>query len=286
MNILVTTLSLGINYTKDYCLRLIEDVLSLSNIDIYITTDCSYIIKEKYPNNKRIHIKEVKRENLKIRIPIGESKQSDDFNFNIRYLCLEHVCEIPNSVVIFTDCDNSFDWWDHEMVTQFINSHKMDGFDFFGPRTDWKFENVLNEINEIINQKKSSFKHEDFQRNMMWHKVFNYDLLNIDDVTNIDTCNHEWKNASLPAEYLLVFDNREYKLKKMVEMWKWFHDYLVNREYSFGTWAEGFEIGVSANYANFKDFNIGWNHELWNKIFHPNGYKNGHRGEIVHATER
>ncbi len=286
MNILVTTLSYGVNYTKDYCLRLIEDVMTLSNMDIYVTTDCSHIIREKYPESNRIHLNEVKREDLKIRIPIGEFKNSDDFNFNMRYLCLEHVCEIPNSVVIFTDCDNSFDWWDYDKVHEFITSHKNRGYDFFGPRTDWKFKNVIDEINKIIDQKTSNLTYEDFQKNMMWHKFFNYDILNINDIKKIDSNNHKWSNASLPAEYLLIFDNREYKLKKMVEMWKWFHDYLVNKDFSFGTWAEGFELGVSADYANFNSFDIGWNHEIWYRMFHPNGYKNGHRGEIHHPTER
>ena len=45
MNFVITTLSIGENYTRDYTCRLIEDVLNLSDIDIYVTTDFESIIK-------------------------------------------------------------------------------------------------------------------------------------------------------------------------------------------------------------------------------------------------
>ena len=36
MRIIITTLSFGENYTKDYTLRMIEDVLSLTDVEMYI----------------------------------------------------------------------------------------------------------------------------------------------------------------------------------------------------------------------------------------------------------
>lgn len=285
MNVIITTLSLGINYTKDYCLRLIEDVLLLSDCEIYVTTDCSHLIHEKFPNNSRIKIKEINRENLKIRIPIGKTKFSSDFNFNMRYLCLEHVQNVPNSIVIFTDCDNSFNSWDKQKVFDFIQEKKSLGFDFYGPRTDWKFKDIY----EIFDQKcKGNPDLIDLNTSdctMMWHKFFNYDLVNPNTLKVKEGILDELRDSPLPAEYLLIFDNREYKLRKFVEKWKYLHDYLVNKDYSYGTWAEGFEIGVSSNFANFKDFDITFNHPLWSEIFTANGYKTGPRGGIVHATE-
>ena len=55
MRIILTTLSFGENYTKEYTLRMIEDVLSMSDIEMYITTDNREIIEEKFPKNKRLH---------------------------------------------------------------------------------------------------------------------------------------------------------------------------------------------------------------------------------------
>lgn len=286
MNILITTLSLGENYTRDYTLRMIHDVLEMSDIDLYITTDRRDIIDEKYGYNSRIKIKEIKREDVKVRLPIGPNKGADDFNFNMRYMCLEHVCEIPDSIVIFTDCDNSFDWWDKESVLNFIDETEKNGYDFFGPRTDLKLRNVFNLFN--TNCRKNPLVEDlDFHNcTIMWHKLFNYDLIDTETLSVINSDSHPWVNSPLPAEYLIVFNNRSGKLRDMVKQWKWFHDYLSNKDYCFGTWAEGFEIGVSANVAGFKDFDISFTHPLWGKIFTPNGYKTGPRGGIIHGTEK
>ena len=58
MKILITTLSIGENYTRDYTLRMIEDVILLTDVDIYITTDCKNIIIDKFGNLDRIKINE------------------------------------------------------------------------------------------------------------------------------------------------------------------------------------------------------------------------------------
>jgi len=268
MKVVVTTLSLGKNYTKDYTLRMAEDILKLSDIDFYITTDCADIIRSAYPNNPRIHINEFNRNNYKIRLPIGAPKAADDFNFNLRYLCFEPVKDLDNTVVIFTDCDNSFDWYDKGEVFKHLDDiYKNHGYDFLAPRNDyfWKY---------FANEYKSQDKVE---YGMLWHKIHNYEL---------DLNDHKWDNASVPAEYLLIFVNNNGKLNKFYNQWKWFHDYLANKDWTNGTWAEGFEIGVSAFEAGFKAYDISWHHPIWGKMFEANGYKTGKRGGIVHQTER
>ena len=265
MKFVVTTLSIGKNYTKDYTCRLIKDVLEKTNNDIYITTDCDDVIENQFGKQERIKIQKIKKEDIKLRIKIGN--YSDDFNFNMRYLCLKPVKDLEDAIVIFTDCDNSFDWWDDAVVTRFIEEKGKDGYDFYGPRMSYIWRNFLDDY-------KSQNKKE---YGIFWHKILNYRL---------DVNSNEWDNAPLPAEYLLIFDNRGKKLNKFYDQWKWFHDHLVNMESSFGTWAEGFEIGVSSYIAGFKGYDIGWNHDIWSRIFCANGYKTGPRGGIVHQTER
>jgi len=268
MKTVLTTLSFGENYTRDYTLRMIDDVLNMSPMDFYITTDCRHIIDEKYSNNKRIYITELNRDEIKIRIPIGENKVSNDFNFNMRYLSLVPVMDLNNTMIIFTDCDNSFDWWDEDMIQNYMSEINNQGYDFFAPRNSSKWSQFLSEYNNQNNREYGIF----------WHKIFNYDL----DINP----KPEWGDAPLPAEYLLIFINQDNKLKKFVEQWKWFHDYLCDKEFSYGTWAEGFEIGVSSLVAGFKPFDISWNHQIWNKVFTANGYKTGPRGGIIHATDK
>jgi hypothetical protein len=268
MKTVLTTLSFGENYTRDYTLRMIEDVLNLSPIDFYITTDCRHIIEDKYGDNNRIHITDLKRDEVQIRVPIGENKGASDFNFNMRYLSLVPVMDLEDTMVIFTDCDNSFDWWDEELIQTYMSKINEEGYDFFAPRNDFKWKQFLSNYNNQNNREEGIF----------WHKIFNYDLN-----TNPRP---EWDEAPCPAEYLLVFINTDRKLRKFVEQWKWFHDYLCNREFSYGTWAEGFEIGVSSLVAGFKPFDISWHHQIWGKVFTANGYKTGPRGGIAHPTER
>lgn len=265
MDIVITTLSIGENYTRDYTNRLIEDVLKLTDIKIYITTDSPKIINDFFGTNDRIIINVVNRENLKIRIKIGD--YSDDFNFNLRYLCFEPVKDLEDTLIIFTDCDNSFDWWDKNKVIDFTSDMLKKGYDFYGPRISYKWSQFKEEF--ILNGKTNN--------GLFWHKIYNYDL----DINNTD-----WDNSPLPAEYLLIFYNKNKKLNKFYAQWKWFHDYLVNKGNSEGTWAEGFEIGVSSYVSGFVGFDIGWNHEIWSKILVASGYKNGHRGNIHHPTDK
>lgn len=271
MKTVVTTLSLGVNYTKDYTLRMAEDILKLSDMDFYITTDCPEVIYEVYPDNPRLHINVFDRKQYRVRLFVGPNEYTSDFNFNIRYLCLEPVMDLEDTVVIFTDCDNSFDWYDKNEIDNYINHNYVEqGFDFFGPRTDYRWGGFLNDYHT----------HNNKTHGLFWHKIYNYDLT--ESLGYVD----EWNDAPLPAEYLLIFVNdKTKKLKKMFEQWKWFHDYLAKRDYTEGTWAEGFEIGVSAHVAGFKALDIGWNHGLWSRMFEANGYKTGKRAGAFHGTD-
>lgn len=278
----LTTLSLGVEYTTEYTLRLIEDVLKLSTLDMYITTNCRDVIEKKYGVHDRIKIKDVDLKDIKIRIPIGVNKAADDFNFNVRYLCLEHVMNLNDTLIIFTDCDNSFDWWDEKAIDQFIRDQYSQGYDFFGPRTDYCLQLAIDAFNTQCEKDETQYQ----ASTLFWHKFFNYDMLEHTPLRVKDPVNHKWGSAGLPSEYLLIFYNHNEKLKKLVEQWKWFHDYLVNREYSWGTWAEGFEIGVSAYVAGFKAKDIGYGGTVWGTAFTPNGYKTGPRAGKVYATLR
>jgi hypothetical protein len=262
MKVAITTLSLGKNYTMDYTLRLINDVLNKTIHSIYITTDCKSIITEKYGNNDRIFINEISRENIVVRLNTdGGFGSATDFNFNMRYMCLESVKNLEDTIVVFTDCDNSLDWWDEDEIQNWAVDMQSRGFDFFAPRNDYKLHMYLNMYNQSNNPNEGIF----------WHKLFNFDLIN--------NPKPEWDNASLPAEYILVFFNDGKKLESFYNEWKKLHDQLVTQGWTYGTWAEGFEIGVSALMSGYVPFDISWHHHIWGKAFTANGYKVGHATE-------
>lgn len=263
MKIQFTTLSLGIPYTTDYCLRLIDDILIKTSHSIYITTDCKDIITNQYPNEERIKIKEINRDNLVVRLNTDYGTGfATDFNFNMRYMTLEQVKDIDDSVTIFTDCDNSLDWWNEEQMQSWLSTQINLGYDFFAPRNDLKLKNYLEDYKK---QDKKNY-------GIFWHKLFNFDMFDIKKP--------EWDDSPLPAEYLLIFYNNNGKLSKFYEYWKYLHDYLVTKKITYGTWAEGFEIGVSSHMAGFIPYDISFCHPLWKKSITPNGYKIGHPTEV------
>lgn len=279
MKKILTTLSLGETYTRHYTLKLIEDTLNITPLDIYIVTDFRDIIEETYGSNPRIFISDITRDEFKLRIPIGPNKGADDFNFNLRYRALEFVQDLEDTLVIFTDCDNSVDWWDEEKVESFLTQNINQGYDFFGPRTDLKLSSIFNQFKSNSEGFDPITSAHDMEKlTLFWHKFYNYDC-------NVNIT-QEWLNAPLPAEYMLLFYNTNGKLKKMVEQWKYFFNYLQDKDYSWGTWAEGFEIGISAHIAGFVPKDVGFCHPIWNTFMTPSGYKNGHKGDIQYATER
>ena len=200
---------------------------------------------------------------------------------------MDHVKDIDDCVVIFTDCDNSLDWWDKELIEEFINDKFKDGYDYFAPRADYRFRNAIDKYNTSCRKNPYNNDVLDYDScTILWEKFFNYDMVDLDKNQIVEGVNHKWAEASIPTEYLIIFYNNNGKLSKMVNQWKWFHDYLCNRDYVHGTWAEGFEIGISCLVADFKPFDISYYHPVWEKMFTPNGYKTGPRGGKVHATEK
>lgn len=260
-NIYFCTLSLGEKYTTDYTLRLINDVLNRTKHKIAITTELPEIIEKVYPNENRIIINKIDRSKLTVRLPIGPMRGASDFNFNMRYMCLSPLLNIEKGTVIFTDCDNSLSWWDENIVQDFFAHQRSLGNEFLAPRALYKWKGFLA---EYLSQPKREF-------GIFWHKYFNYEL--------DKKPRPEWDEACLPAEYLLVFLTMGDKLRKFHDTWKELHDYLVAKPYTDGTWAEGFEIGVSALTANYKEYDISFNHPILSKAIIANGYKIGHPTE-------
>ena len=84
------------------------------------------------------------------------------------YLCLDLVKNLDDTAVIFTDCDNSLDWWDEETIQNWLTQMKNSGYDFFGPRTNLKLKNFIEGYNRVkdVNPRDGVF----------WHKLFNFDF--------------------------------------------------------------------------------------------------------------
>lgn len=261
-DIIFCMLSVGKRYTQDYTCKLVNDILTNTRSRVAITTDFPEIIKDKFPRERRILIDFFDRSLYKLRLPIGNSSGlATDFNFNVRYTALKQCLHVPEKIVIFTDCDNSLPFWEEELVTTRL-SEKMDqGFDFFGPRANWK-------LKEAIDQYLLERTPENPNASMIWHKIWAFDL--------IDNPKPEWDDAPLPAEFFFVLVNHQDKLTKFYEGWKYMHDWLANLPYTEGTWAECVEIGIASKIAGYNAYDTGWHLDVVNHAVVASGHKVGH----------
>jgi hypothetical protein len=267
-NIYFTTLSLGQNYTRDYACNLIDDVLTRTNHKFAITTDHPQTIISRFGNNDKILIDTINRDDFKVRLPIG-SAGANDFNFNMRYICLKQLLDLDDSIVIWTDCDNSLEWWDEAEVRSTIQEISSTGASFLGPRTQYTWKNF---VDDYLNNR----NFDQIEYGIFWHKIYNYDLQ--------DNPYNGWDSAPLPAEYLLIFLETGQKMQKFYNQFKFFHDYLAKKDITFGTWAEGFELGVSSLVAGYTPYDIGWHHPVFGRAIIANGHKKP-EGKPKHGTE-
>jgi hypothetical protein len=60
---------------------------------------------------------------------------------------------------------------------KFMSEKLSQGFDFFGPRTDYKLKNVLSTFNEKC-LKKNKLNDPNYDDcTIFWHKLYNYDMI-------------------------------------------------------------------------------------------------------------
>jgi len=253
MKYVFTTLSIGENHTRDYTLRLLNDVITKTEQDILVVTDVPDLIRNTFSSN-RIKFNVLDRSKIKIRLWVNQPHSSSDFNFNLKYHCFEPLVGTNYDYVIFTDCDNSIEWFNVKEADEYFTTHLNAGYDSFGCRASWKLKGVIDEY----------FAQDNPYHGLFHHKILNYKLTK--------DLSEEYQKSPLPAEHVLAFQN-SFKLEKFYLNWKDFHDKLCSLDYTYGTWAEGFEIGVSATLAGYNMCDITWHSTLLHKIVQYNTYK-------------
>jgi len=268
---LFCTLSVGLPYTRDYTIQLIDEVLSLTTSRIAITTDHPDFLRDRYPGEERLLIDTFDRSKYKIRLgsapPVPTQDPScwaTDFNFNLKYTVLEPLIGIQEKYIIFMDCDDKIGTWDEEKTLEWVTAAYERGANFYGERTN---PNVLPDI--ISEYIRTLYMKEPMS--LGWHKVWAYDL--------IHNLRPEWKCAGFPTEHLFILVNEGDKLKKFYDQWKELHDHLASLPYTHGTWAEGIELGICAAAAGYTPCDIPY--EIMRQFV-----VSGHKDGFHHATER
>lgn len=224
MKLLFTLLSidLGDKFYLESAKRLITELLEKTTHDILLST------------NNTEFFDEIKDERFSVRNNIGSEnrfKYELEFNYNLKYLTFE---DLPKDYdyIVYLDCDIKLIKWDQESENFF--NETVANYDFCADRLNCILKD---EVSYYINNQSCLFK----------HKINSYDIIErykLDD---------DIMNSVLPSEHFLILKNDPVRINKFYQTWKDFNFYLQDKNGGDGAWGDGFEIGISARNAGFKN---------------------------------
>jgi hypothetical protein len=225
MKVLFTLISIDIG--DDFYLlaskRLINELLEKTPYDVLVST------------NNDNYFSDIISDRCVVRNNIRENsilKYGTEFNYNLKH---HAFLEIPEKYdyIIYIDGDIKLMKWDDE-TENFING-EMSNYDFFGDRLNAV---LIDEVNRFIKNEPCLFS----------HKIKSYDIMErfgIDD---------EIMMSKMPSEHILILKNDPEKIMKFQEKWEELNEYLQSKNGVGGSWGDGFEIGISSNYAGFNQY--------------------------------
>jgi hypothetical protein len=203
--------------------RLIEELLINTNHDILLTTDNVDFFKGI--NNDRLTVRNNLSKDLILRY-----SHKHEFNFNLKYLCFKDLPE-NYDVIFYIDGDIKNKFWSsnsENRLKEIITNHEF----------------IATRLNCYLNKEVSDFK---MKKNPLFsHKISTYNILNWDSSDDL-------MNSQLPSEHFLIFKNDKNKIKLFSNKWEDFNKQMQNANGGNGCWGDGFEIGISARYAGYKN---------------------------------
>jgi hypothetical protein len=236
--ILFTLLSVGEKYSKS-CQHLVEELLSNTPHDILISTDNV----EYFPNySKRVTI----RQNIEKKAKL--SLNGYEFNYNLKFHAFKNI-PAGYDIILYLDCDIKNKFWSEESDNKLKDSFT--NHDFIACRLNCNLNQQMAELNSTGN---CLFK----------EKMSSYNV-------------NEWEDKSLyesklPSEHFLGFKYDKNKLTKFYKKWRELNYQLQLVEGAVSC-QDGFEIGVAAFYAGYKnsfEFAMGDQHLILGFEFNGN----------------
>ena len=245
MKILFTLLSIdsGNSMYLQSAKRLVNEILNQTQHDVLVSTNNLGFFEDV--SSDRF----ISRDNID---PSCILKYGSEFNYNLKYNAFENI---PGAydIIIYLDCDIKLDGWNQNSDNHI--EHIFKNYDFGATRLNCSMIGSVNEYRET-------------GRTLFSHKINSYKILEkYSDTDDIML-------SLLPSEHFLIFKNDADKLKHFYEKWKELNEHLQSINGGGGSWGDGFEIGVSARYAEFHN-PIEINQGTWDGIlgFKFNGNK-------------
>jgi hypothetical protein len=221
--ILFTILSIEVNENQMYlnaAKKLANEILMQTKHDVLIST------------NNINFFNDIKSNRVKIRNNINKNlilSYGGEFNYNLKHNAIKNIPK-KYDYIIYLDCDIKLDGW-NELSDDFFET-KFSEYDFGADRLNCYLHD---EVLRYVNQESTLFT----------HKIKSYDI-----VENY-SMDEDIMNSRLPSEHFFILKNDSEKVKKFQKKWEEMNVYLQNKNGEGGSWGDGFEIGVSSNYAGF-----------------------------------
>jgi len=200
---------------------LAEEIVNYTTHDVMISTNNVDFFAEM---GSRVTVRDNIEENTIL-------KYGNEFNYNLKFHAFE---EIPSEYdcVIYLDCDIKLREWTQEaedLVTQTMETH-----DFCADRLNCILGTSIDEL-------------RDTGRTLFSHKIALYDIE--ERYKREDSI----MNSQLPSEHFLILKNDPEKIRRFHEKWRELNYYLQAKNEANSSWGDGFEIGISANYAGYSN---------------------------------
>jgi hypothetical protein len=211
------------------------------NTDMYLNASYKLAneILENTPHDVLITTNEVEffegitseRFNVRNNVPkdsVLAYKDNSEFNYNLKYLAFKDLPE-GYDVIFYLDGDIKSLFWDD--LSQERLTILMEKYDWVATRLD---SVLINEVNQ----------HKKIGGALFSHKINSYGVLNWEDTDPL-------LNSHLPSEHFLIFKYDKEKLKKFSDKWSELNSILQEQNGGYGSWGDGFEMGISAKYAGY-----------------------------------
>lgn len=153
-----------------------------------------------------------------------------EFNYNLKYLAFKNLPD-NYDIIFYLDCDIKNVFWNQnsdEKLKSLMNKY------------DW----VATRLNCVLKNEVKQYKETGVA--LFSHKIKSYDILNWNE-------NDILMNSCLPSEHFLIFKYNKEKLNKFTQKWEELNYILQTQNGGNGSWGDGFEIGISAKFANYNN---------------------------------
>jgi hypothetical protein len=246
MKVLFTILAIETN--NDFYL---QTVLRLTK-EIILNTPHSVLIS----TNNESFFKSIKSDRVFVRDNIEKTSilkyRNIEFNYNLKYHCF---LDLPENyeVIFYLDGDIKSNFWNEES-DNLLNT-LVSNFDFVATRLECVLKHEVGYL-------------KDLGKCLFEHKIIPYKILEWNE-------NDLLMDASLPSEHFLIFKYNKEKIQNFANKWRDFNYQLQELDGGYGSWGDGFEIGISAKYAKYDStYNLSFG-DLETKFgFKFNGNKN------------